>query len=559
MLGKRYQRMGIISLLLIMLLCMDSVMAVAVESEVIIGTGTAETGATYLSDEEIWAHIDKNELRSYVDVDLLMESIDEDALRALIDTEELEKKINNTNLLASLTADEISNEFYELKDKGVLEDYMKVVYTFDDDDYSPDYNNSDIEIDADEIDMESSDSDIEIVESGEVDESDQGGASDGVVTRVVPVTPVNGGANSLSRPIDIVNVQYPIVGEKSPFDFIVDPMGLIYNTAAARYGGGMVEENAGVLFKNSVGDYSFSSRSDLLSIVNKGNVPVKVEIIAKLTNPNDRIKIVDDPSMLDGTTPGIFFGLTNENGIMSVFTQDGETVVDMLLDPAPEGVYRYSWNENTGKYDYTMSENVDEASFDIFRFGVTAKCNKNANWGGITSLPSISVTWKTEPIFTEWDLVNSELDEEDKALFAAFKKYKLQELRQEELERLIEIALEELVSEELDRLIDEEVDLMAEELFKEIKENGLSLDDIEGYIPGIGTGYEEDEDPDEMEMDIDNEDEEEEDEDLADIEEDEEEEYIEEEEDIEEPEEYEEEEPEDENYDGDDGSEVVFG
>lgn len=49
---------------------------------------------------------------------------------------------------------------------------------------------------------------------------------------------------------DVVSVGIPVVpeGEKSPFDFILDPQGLIYETDAMRYGGGTVEEGATLLF-----------------------------------------------------------------------------------------------------------------------------------------------------------------------------------------------------------------------------------------------------------------------------------------------------------------------
>lgn len=59
---------------------------------------------------------------------------------------------------------------------------------------------------------------------------------------------------------DIVNVVLPTVtaGETSPLDFLLDPQGLLYETGAMRYGGGVVEEGATLLFRNSGGSYDFS-------------------------------------------------------------------------------------------------------------------------------------------------------------------------------------------------------------------------------------------------------------------------------------------------------------
>jgi hypothetical protein len=602
--------MGIIALLLIILLGADSVMSFAMspgnllhrevtsrdesasedtlEDDIVDESAdqeSAETDIAGLDDEQIWAQIDKNELRSLVDVDILEEQIDSAALLSRIDKKEIEKKINDTNLLASMTADEIRQEFYELKDSDVLKPYMNIVYSLEDGDDSivirdnsedEDINEPDIMDEdgpQDDIDINSEEMDS-IVENGVVDVSSKSGkysvvslsnseeeeipiedsasASDSnsgsdsdqeVITKIVPVTPMDGDLPNSGRLVDVVNIQYPIIGENSPFDFIVDPMGLIYETSAARYDGGRVEEGAGVLFRNTGSDYSFSGKSDLLSIVNKGNVPVKVEIIASMDYSGQAV-IVDDISKLEGTDPSMFFGLMGESGLLSVFTKEGKTVVDMILEPAPEGTYAYIWNENLQRYEMKMLEGVDESKFDTFKFGVMANCNKEGNWSGVTSLPRISVTWKTEPIYTDWDLVNSELDEADKPLFAAFKRYKLHELRQQEMDRLVGIALDDLFSEELDRLIDIEVEKLARERFYELKgqanndeESDDDEDDSDEALRRRSENLDEEEDIEEEEEDF-----EEEEEEVDDIEDEEE----------EEPEESEDEEP----YIEDDDSEV---
>ena len=55
---------------------------------------------------------------------------------------------------------------------------------------------------------------------------------------------------------DVVSVALPAISEdgESPFDFIIDPQGLIYATDAAKYGGGKVEEGATLLFRNHDGE-----------------------------------------------------------------------------------------------------------------------------------------------------------------------------------------------------------------------------------------------------------------------------------------------------------------
>ena len=88
---------------------------------------------------------------------------------------------------------------------------------------------------------------------------------------------------------DVVSVALPAISEdgESPFDFIIDPQGLIYATDAAKYGGGKVEESATILFRNHDGEYDFSRRSDSLTVKNRSNVPVIVTITASVENLGD--------------------------------------------------------------------------------------------------------------------------------------------------------------------------------------------------------------------------------------------------------------------------------
>jgi hypothetical protein len=481
--------MGIISLLLIVILGLDSVTASATMTEEIIGNGSSETEVSYMTDEEIWAQIDKSQLRALVDTEALRATIDKEALLSKIDINELEQKINITRLMAELSQDELLREFNELKASGMIdailsgEDFLEETET----------PSEDIEIQEDEAENEAENEDVSFIdavsrtsdkpavvktsqvydplmdEELEIDEN-------GIFRKTLPVNPVtNSGKTAVSQHLaDVVNVQYPIIGEKSPFDFIVDPMGLIYSTSAVKYGGGEVEEKAGILFKNTEGKYTLSSRSDLLSIVNRGNIPVRVEIRARLNQVGD-VKIVEDTSEMDGTTPSIFFALTDENGISSVFTESGETVISLMLDPVSEDAYEFAMNEETGEYEMLMNDGLDDSVYDSCKFGLTADCDRNADWSDVKALPEVSVTWVTEPIFTDWDLVKSELEENDKILFEAYKKYKIKQLRDKELQRLIEIELEELINEELGSLIDTEVARLAMERFMEIKESGVGV------------------------------------------------------------------------------------
>ena len=410
--GRRYHWMGIISLFLALLFLSDSLMVHAGEFDTVIGDDILESEEQYeINEAEIWAQINRDELRSLVDADALKETIDLEELREKIDRQPLLEQIKDANLLSGMSQEEILSSFNELNESGELDRIIR-----------------------DEIGSEAFNAEY-----------------------------------IKSNPPVVSNVKVPIISDESPLDYILDPLGLVYQTQAARYGGGNVQEGANVLFRNSNGDYLFSDTSDLLEIVNKGNVPLQVSISAKIENSSD-VRMADSGSDLTGDDPSIFMALVGKEGILSVLNDSGSSELSIILDPVPEGTYIYTYNEETKSFESQLSETADESKFDRFYFGVTSRCNPDANWAGVNSLPKITITWKTEPVLTKWDEITEGLDPEDRVRLEAYKRTKLRELREEAVEKLVDIQLEELVYEELDRLIDLEVERLAEERFQDLKE-----------------------------------------------------------------------------------------
>ena len=291
------------------------------------------------------------------------------------------------------------------------------------------------------------------------------------------------------HPVDIINTKMPIIGEESPFDFIIDPMKLVYDTDAAKYGGGRVEEGASILFKNNEGDYLFSSKSDLLTISNHGNIPVQVTIRASINN-SAGIEFVGSRSELGGANPQIFMALCDEDGIRSVMTEDGEARIDVVLDAVPDDSYSFVWNEEEGKYDYKVSEDFDEDDYDSFSFQIYADCNEDGKWNRIDSSPTILVSWEAAPIHLEKDALDetveqyeSEIDKISAAYISSHpyqteelsnaqakeRGEKIEKLREEELIKLVNAQFKTLLDEELQRLVDEEVEVLAQEQFKELR------------------------------------------------------------------------------------------
>ena len=530
--ARKYQWMGIIALFLVVLLLSDSMLVKAMESGVIIGDGISEDVEAYEIDEnEIWAQIDRNELRSLVDVEELRNSIDTRELLEKIDKTAIEENISDINLLDSLNSETLLDDYNGKKESGELDDFIK-----------------------------------DVIESEDFDED-----------------------FILNHPIDIPNVTVPVIQGQSPFDYILDPQGLISQTDASRYGGGIVKENASVLFKNTDGEYLFSDYSDKLTITNKSNIPLQVTISAKIEDDGD-ISMADSISDLEGVNPSMFMALVDSEGILGVLNSNGSSEISIILKAAPEGTYIYKLNEETGEYDYeladkkaavnenikieqsqeelvtdaddkvkidgdenasdakadkndedagnvtddvkgnedtdnskenskdeenndssnedrieneeivvetpiyyaendvessrqpitmlvkTQSPSGNEASssktdaygFDSFSFGLYASCNTEADWRNVRTLPRVVVTWKTEPVLTDWDKINAELEEYDKVKFEAYKQVVLGELREAEVERLVQEELNDLIEEKLEELIEAKVDILAKEKFDEL-------------------------------------------------------------------------------------------
>ncbi len=291
------------------------------------------------------------------------------------------------------------------------------------------------------------------------------------------------------HPIDIVNTKMPIIGEDSPFDFIIDPMKLVYDTDAAKYGGGRVEEGASILFKNNEGDYLFSSKSDLLTISNHGNIPVQVTIRASINN-SAGIEFVGSRSELGGADPQIFMALCDEDGIRSVMTEDGEARIDVVLDAVPDDSYSFVWNEEEGKYDYKVSEGFDEDDYDSFSFQIYGDCNTEGKWTDIGDAPTIVVSWEAVPVHPEKDKLDETVEQYSSEIEMKVSDYlakqsdqekelssdqakerneKIEKLRREALIELANAQFKAMLEEELRRLVDDEVEELAAKEYKELR------------------------------------------------------------------------------------------
>lgn len=201
---------------------------------------------------------------------------------------------------------------------------------------------------------------------------------------------------------DIVSVGIPVIaeGEKSPFDFILDPQGLLYTTNAMRYGGGTVEEGATLLFHNSSGGYDFSRYSDKLTVTNESTVPVTVTISAYVSNL-DGISLTENEDFSGNESQSIYLAIVDDEGHTRPISANGETAFSWEMEAAPENAYVYALNEAAQTYERILSGSAAEIGFDTYSFGLVGACNPNVDWKKIAIHPTVTVVWRVEPILPE--------------------------------------------------------------------------------------------------------------------------------------------------------------
>ena len=212
---------------------------------------------------------------------------------------------------------------------------------------------------------------------------------------------------------DIISVVLPSISEAgdSPFDYIVDPYELIYETDAAKYGGGKVEQGANLLFRNAQGAYDFSSHSDQLSISNRSNVPVNVTVSATVQG-SAGVNTSSSRDFADSTDTSIYLAIIDNEGNELPMVEGQEVKLHISMAKAPDDAYVYRYDDAEGIYTYDYSRDVKDIDFDKYSFGLTGYCNPNADWDKVDSIPNIVITWNVEPVLSDNEDITEPVTEE---------------------------------------------------------------------------------------------------------------------------------------------------
>ncbi|MCD8000817.1 MAG: hypothetical protein LUH21_26735 [Clostridiales bacterium] len=159
---------------------------------------------------------------------------------------------------------------------------------------------------------------------------------------------------------EIISIDVPWFYESgsSPFDFILDPQGLICRTEAVRYGGKSFEEGATLFFRNTAGDYDYSHQSDWIEVISRSSVPVRVTVEASF----------------EEELPSVCLALVDDRGNEITLDKDESATLDMVLDASEEG------------------------DVQAYSFGLTGECRADGSWKEADGNPRVIVTWSIEPL-----------------------------------------------------------------------------------------------------------------------------------------------------------------
>ena len=181
------------------------------------------------------------------------------------------------------------------------------------------------------------------------------------------------------------------------FDFIMDPQELIRKTDAAAYSGSRFEEDATLFFRRSDDgtEVDYSSSSDALEIVNKGEREVKVTLTARVFPDSIAgITMSEDPEFPGNADASLYLALTDGEATVPVDGEDG-AVIETVIPGVLKG------------------EEPNEYAFQLI-----GAVNKEGDWSEMVDIaPKVTVTWMVsmdeETILSDEEIWDEDILDED--------------------------------------------------------------------------------------------------------------------------------------------------
>ncbi len=216
---------------------------------------------------------------------------------------------------------------------------------------------------------------------------------------------------------NVVSVTLPSVKDgTTPFNYTLDPEGLIQETEAAAYGWDKIDATASanrVYFMHD--DNKYYGTSNQYTLSNNSAVSVNFVVEVKATKgAKDATLVANEEAVVDGGDDVLLYlgldvgdkgkeAIKNDDKVSVAFTLAGtpENYEVVCQNPAASAPHTYTFEKKT-----TPVKDWPSVSFNLI-----GKCNKVANADGVTA-PTLTVTWKYQDTASAAAAAEAAADEE---------------------------------------------------------------------------------------------------------------------------------------------------
>lgn len=195
---------------------------------------------------------------------------------------------------------------------------------------------------------------------------------------------------------DVFSVVVP-TDAGTTFDYIVDPLGVIEETDAEKYGNKVFDHSNKdtVFFQNAEvtsasAQYNYTGTSNKLKAINKSTKAVDIAVEATLTKA-DEVTMVEATGATSTTDTLLNLQLNGDGGkTAAIGTSATAAKIDANITATPNA---YETKFVNGQYVKQLDPTLDDDDFQAYEFWLTGKASASSSWQKVTTLPEVKVVW----------------------------------------------------------------------------------------------------------------------------------------------------------------------
>ncbi len=195
---------------------------------------------------------------------------------------------------------------------------------------------------------------------------------------------------------DVFSVVVP-TDAGTTFDYIVDPLGVIAETDAEKYGNKVFDHSANdtVFFQNAEvtsasAQYHYTGTSNKLKAINKSTKAVDISVEATLTGA-DEVTMVEATGATSTTDTLLNLQLNGDGSkTAAIGTSATAAKIDANITATPNA---YETKFVNGQYVKQLDPSLEDDDFQAYEFWLTGKASASPTWQDVTTLPEVNVVW----------------------------------------------------------------------------------------------------------------------------------------------------------------------